>query len=149
MDIKRPSYHSMIQQSARDRVRIRYATLASPWKDSCLWTFFKDLIEALLACTIKPLLLPMKENAKNVGHGGWLITSASPNYRFTQTFADSSSSARKVVRKKRCRICLITSPCGSELERLNILLRSNSATCALQKPKQINITLPIPLATLF
>ena len=47
-------------------------------KDSCLSTLCsKDSIEALQASTIT-LLLPMKETAKNVGEGRWLITSSSP-----------------------------------------------------------------------
>ena len=145
------SNHDLAQCIGLSAFSICYSGFAmEKSKDSCLSTlFFKDSIEALQACTVRPVLLPLREKAKNVGKGRWLITSASPDFLLTKTDMDSSSTTRKVVRKQGCRVCLVTLPCGSELEGPNVHLRSDLATCASQEPKRVNITLPAPLATLF
>ena len=119
-------------------------------KDSCLSTlFFKDSLAALQSCTVNYIHLPMREKAKNVGDGNWLITSATHNYLLTQTDQNQTTREVTTTRKKGCRVCIVTLPCGSELQGPNIHLRSDLATCASKSPQVIDVQLPAPLSYLF
>ena len=76
------------------------------------------------------MLLPVKEKDKNIGHGRWIRTSASPGYLLAHADLESSSSTRKVRRKKGCRVSLVILPFGSEFEKPNMYLRSDLPSCA-------------------
>ena len=91
----------------------------------------------------------MREKAKNVGDGNWLITSATHNYLLTQTDQNQTTREITTTRKKGCCVCIITLPCGSELQGPNIDLRSDLATCASKSPQVIDVKLPAPLSYLF
>ena len=119
-------------------------------KDSCLSTlFFKVSLAALQSCTVSYILLSMREKAKNVGDGNWLITSANHNYLLTQT--DQIQTTREVTttRKKSCRVCIVTLPCGTELQGPNIHLRSDLTTCASKSSQVIDVKVPTPLNYFF
>ena len=89
------------------------------------------------------------KRATIVGQGCWMMTSASPDYVFTQTDSKSSFFARKEVRRNGCPVRLVTLPCGCGIEGVKFHLQFGFAASALQEPKEILIDKPILLATLF
>ena len=118
-------------------------------KDSCLATLlFKDTLSALEVCSIRSIQLPIKEKAQSLGHGRWLITSATPNFLLSTRSPNSSHSLSKEHRQG-CQVCIIILACGQELEGPNIHLRSDWSTCQYTTPVRLDINLPTPLSFLF
>ena len=141
----------MIRVGVSARLLIQFVTLVLQWK--CLKTstsphYFKDSLTALQSCNIKSSDLPMKEKAANVGQGNWLITSASANY-ISETDTNPNTGATTTTRRTQCKVCIVSLPCGSELQGPNIHLRSDLRTCATQPPRVLDIVLPAPLNCLF
>ena len=90
--------------------------------DSCLAKlFYKDVLAALEVCQIKTITLPLKEKARYLGIGRWLILSASPNFLFTESNS-LSSTPMSVNHRPGCQVCLIVLQCGQELQGPNIFV---------------------------
>ena len=115
---------------------------------SCLANlFFKGTLDALKVCDTEKMFLPMKEHAKSLGFGVWLITSAHDGYSSmeTSTLSSSDSTMRKF---KGCRICLISLECGRQIMGPNIKIRSELSSCEHIPAVKVNVKLPGPLAHL-
>ena len=111
--------------------------------DSCLLTlFFKDSLAALQTCTVNYIHLPLRGNTLKVGDGIWLSTSATKNYILTQTDHNRITRQVTTTREKGRRVCIVTLPCGSELQGPNIHIRSDLATCASKSPQIVDVKLP-------
>ena len=114
-------------------------------QSSCLsLLFFGNLIQAMKVCDVKPIVLPVTEQATNLRYGIWLIMSASADYTLTESFMNSSTPTG-TSSFPGCRICIVTLACGKQLSGPNIRIRSDLQTCSLIPPHIMNVDLPIPL----
>ena len=116
---------------------------------SCLSTlYFGNIKDALEVCDTEPFPPPLKEKATNKGYGIWLITAARANFEFKETYMNATAMAgAKIVR--RCRICLITLPCGKQMSGNKIRIRSDLSSCSKVPPIKLDVELPTTMANLF
>ena len=89
----------------------------------------------------------MKEQAKKLGFGVGLITSAHVGYSLMETGTLSSSDS--TIRKfKGCKICLISLECGRQIMGPNIKIRSDLSSCEHIPAVKVNVKPPDSLAHL-
>ena len=99
--------------------------------------------EALAVCDTTIVQLPAIEQATNLGYGICLIQSA-----HAVTLREVSSSSVQGSSFRGCRICLITLACGMQIMTDNIKIRSDLSSCAHIPPIKLQVSLPIPKASL-
>ena len=131
------------------RYRICYESMATEIAySSCLATlFFKSPIDALGVCETEKVFLPVREQAKNLGFGIWLVTSANDGYTLTESNI-LSNRASDMQKFKGCRVCLITLKCGKQIMGSNIKIRSDLSSCQNLPAVKVNVKLPDPLQNL-
>ena len=117
-------------------------------RDACLTTLYYHGPEAAVAaCPIDTITLPQTEQATNLGHGRWLLTSQSADYEFQRLHTDGGH--RTMDHVQGCRACVITLECGTELETDRLYLKADSASCEETGARRLDLKLSTPLAELF
>lgn len=118
-------------------------------RSSCLATlYFGTTHDAIKACRLRQQTLPLTEQAKNLGHGRWLITSASDNYMFRET-STILTGPQQAPQHKGCRACIMVLGCNRQLEGPNVHIRSDLSTCNTMKPTRFDLNLTRPLSDIF
>ena len=114
---------------------------------SCLSAlFFSTVIDAIKVCETEKIFLPTTEKADNLGHGIWLITSATSSYSLVETNMDPRQQG--MVRYPGCTICIVTLECGRQLQGPNIRIRSDLSSCEDTPPVKLTVKLPTPIQQL-
>ena len=114
---------------------------------SCLAAlFFGTAMDAVRVCETENVYLPAVEKAENLGHGIWLITSATTSYSLVESNMDPRNKG--IVRYPGCSICVVTLECGRQLQGPNIKIRSDLSSCRDTPPIKITVKLPVPLQQL-
>ena len=73
--------------------------------------YFFSPIDALAVCETTAITLAIIEQAKNLGFGIWLITSANADFSFRESSSLATSTSSRSF--AGCHICIITLACGS------------------------------------
>ena len=100
---------------------------------------------ALVVSETTAITLPSIEQAKNLGFGIWLITSANADFTFRESSLATSSSSRSFA---GCHICIITLACGMQIHLGHIILRSALTSCSTIPAIKLRLSLPDPLESL-
>ena len=103
-------------------------------------------IDALAVSENTAITLPGIEQARNLGFGIWLITSANADF----TFRESSSSATPSSSRSfaGCHICIITLACGMQIHTGQIIIRSDRTSCSTIPAIKLRLSLPDQLQSL-
>ena len=135
---------------ASNKYKICHETMATETSDaSCLAVlYFGSVMDAIDVCDTEAVTLPLKEKATNLGYGIWLITSASPNFKFRESYMYATTTAGSST-VDGCQICLVSHSCGKQLIGPDVRIRSDLSTCMKVPPLKLNVTLPEPMARLF
>ena len=103
---------------------------------------------ALQNYNINTVKLPVKEKAKNLGNGKWLITSASDKFdMFLSEMKNNNHLKRKTV--PGCTTCVIELQCGTKIETRFMELRAGMFSCRNDTAVRIDVNLADPLRLLF
>ena len=108
----------------------------------------QDQYRSMENCNLKPVKLPLKEKARNLGFGRWLVTCAHSKYKL-QERRMNSSLPMPIKIHEGCNVCIITIQCGHEIQGPNIHLKSDLETCSKLPAARVNVELPSPLHDLF
>ena len=108
--------------------------------------YFFSPIVALAVCETTAITLPSIEQAKNLGFGIWLITSANADF----TFCESSSLATSTSSRSfaGCHICIITLACAMQIHTGHIIIRADLASSSTIPAIKLRLSLPDPLESL-
>ena len=128
------------------RYRICHQAVATqPSHGSCLATlFFKTTIEAIRECETEVIFLPNQVQARNLGYGIWLITSATENYSLRKTSIDTAVPTQSQI-VPGCKICIVTIECGYQLLGHMIKIRADLSSCDRIPAKRVRVKLADPL----
>ena len=103
---------------------------------------------ALQNCNINTVKLPVKEKAKNLGNGKWLITSASDQFdKFMSEMRNNDPLKRKHL--PGCKTCVIELECGTKIETRFMKIRADIFSCRNDTAIRIDVNLTDPLQHLF
>lgn len=130
------------------RYRICHESMATERSQkSCLSAlFFTSVIDAIRVCETEKFYLPTTEKAENLGHGIWLITSATSTYSLVETNMDPRQ--QEMIRFPGCTICIVTLECGRQLQGPNIKIRSDLSSCQKTPAVKLTVKLPTPIQQL-
>ena len=123
----------------------------SDWS-TCLATLFMHPPHmAIHACDITTIQLPEVEQATNLQHGRWLITSRKPDFslRIVPDGGGSSTIRGTTRQLSGCCACIITLACGTMVETDNLLLTADASSCNATGARRLELNISAPLATLF
>ena len=128
------------------RYRICHQAIATqPSHGSCLATlFFKTTIEAIRECETEVIFLPNQVQARNLGYGIWLITSATEDYSLRKTSIDTVVPTQSQF-VPGCKICIMTIECGYQLLGHMIKIRADLSSCDRIPAKRVQVKLADPL----
>ena len=95
-------------------------------QDTCLVSLLiNNHLTALQKCKIKTVKLPLKEKAKNLGNGKWLITSASSNFKMYISQIINNDPLKRTP-LPGCQLCIIElHQCGTKLETTFLEIRAD------------------------
>ena len=98
-------------------------------QDTCLGSLLNNnQLTALQKCEIKTMRLPLKEKARNLGNGKWLITSASSNFKmYISPIINHDPLKRTPL--PGCQVCIIELQCGTKLETTFLEFRAEMFSC--------------------
>ena len=113
---------------------------------SCIATLYFCPIDALAVCETTDIALPSIQQAKNLGFGIWLITSANADFTFCESSSVATSSSSRSFAD--CHICIITLACGMQIHTGHIIIRSDLASCSTIPAIKFRLSLPDPLESL-
>ena len=117
--------------------------------DTCLGSLLiGNQFSALQNCNILTVKLPLKEKAKNLGNGRWLITSASKNFDMFLTNLTKLDHLNK-NKMPGCQVCLIELKCGTKISTSFLEIRADIFSCHNDTDVKIGIELADPLKHLF
>ena len=119
---------------------------------TCLATLFMHPAHmAIHACDIVTLRLPEVEQATNLRHGRWLITSRTPEFTLRIVPDGGGSSTARGTKRQlpECRACIITLACGTVVETDSLLLTADASSCNATGARRLDLNISAPLATLF
>ena len=118
-------------------------------EDTCLGALLiGNQFAALQNCNINTVKLPVKEKAKNLGNGKWLITSASEKFdMFLSEMKNNDPLKRQ--RLPGCKTCVIELQCGTKIETRFMELRADMFSCRNDSAVRIDGNLTDPLQHLF
>ena len=111
----------------------------------CNIVFFSPF-DALAVCETTAITLPSIDQAKNLGFGIWLITSANADFTFGESSSLATSSSSRSF--AGCHICIITLACGMQIHKGHIIIRSNLASCSTNPANKLRLSLSEPLESL-
>ena len=134
------------QRLGSSRYRICHQAVATqPSHGSCLDTlFFKTTIEAIRECETEVIFLPNQVQARNLGYGIWLITSATEDYSLRKTSIDTVVPSQSQI-VPGCKICIMTIECGYQLLGHMIKIRADLSSCDRIPAKRVQVKLADPL----
>ena len=92
--------------------------------------------------------VPLKEKAKNLRFGRWLIASAHSKFEL-QERGMNSSLPMSVKIHEGCTVCIITIRFRREIQGPNIHLKTDLETCSKEAAQQVDVQLSNPLYDLF
>ena len=117
-------------------------------EDTCLGALLiGNQFAALENCDINTDKLPVKEKAKNLGNGKWLITSASDQFdMFMSEMRNNDPLKRK--RLSGCKTCVIELECDTKIETRVMEIRAD-IFCSNDTALRIDVILTDPLQHLF
>ena len=118
-------------------------------EDTCLGALLiENQFAALQNCNINTVKLPVKEKAKNLGNGMWLITSASDKFDiFLSEMKNNDPRRRK--RLPGCKTCVIELQCGTKIETRIMELRADMFSCRHDTAVRIDVNRTDLLENLF
>ena len=118
-------------------------------EDTCLGALLiGNQFAALQNCNINTVKLPVKEKAKNLGNGKWLITSASDQFdMFMSEMRNNDPLKRK--RLPGCKTCVTELECGTKIETRFMEIRADIFSCRNDTAIRIDVNLTDPLQHLF
>ena len=108
----------------------------------------QDQYRSLENCDLKSIKLLLKEKAKNLRSGRWLITSAHSKFKLQERRMNSSLPLPVEIHEG-CTVCIITIRCGHEIQGPNIHLKSDLETCSKEPAQRVDVQLSNPLYDLF
>ena len=129
-------------------VRINKFSLETA-ENTCLGSLLiGNQFSALQNCHILTVKLPIKEKAKNLGNGKWLIVSSSNNFNL---FLSDLKNTHHLKRTKLagCQVGVLELKCRTKLETSSMELRADMFPCKIESAIKIYIKLAEPLQHLF
>ena len=118
-------------------------------RHTCLASlYFNDPADAIQRCRTRPVHLPQRETAVNLGNGQWLLTAANEHFMLSEISLNESHPV-EIRRHPGCQSCLLSLACGSYIDGPNVRIRPDMATCARESPFRLNSTLSPLLHSLF
>ena len=123
----------------------------SDWSTCMATLFMHPAHMAIHACDITTIQLPEVEQATNLQHGRWLITSQKPDFTLRIVPDGGGSSTIRGTNRQLsgCRACIITLACGTVVETDNLLLAADASSCNATGARRLDLNISAPLATLF
>ena len=121
-------------------------------RDSCLATLYYHTPDTALAtCEMTTIQLPRIEQARNLGHGRWLILSRSDafNFRLLPAGTGDSTPHGSISLLPGCRACILTLECGTKLESDNLHIKADAASCNATGARGFELEISTTLANLF
>ena len=121
-------------------------------RDSCLATLYYHTPDTALAtCEMNTIQLPRIEQARNLGHGRWLILSRGDafNFRLLPAGPGESTPHGSISLLPGCRACILTLECGTKLESDNLHIKADAASCNATGARRLELEISAPLANLF
>ena len=118
-------------------------------ENTCLGSLLiGNQFSALQNCNILTVKLPIKEKAKNLGNGKWLITSSCKN---VDLFLSDLKNTDHLKRTKLpgCQVCVLELKCGTKIETSSMELRADMFSCKNDSAIKIDIKIADPLQHLF
>ena len=113
--------------------------------DTCLGALLiGNQFAALQNCNINTVKLPVKEKAKNLGNGKWLITSASEKFDIILSEMKNIDPLKR-KRLPGCKTCVIELQCGTKTETQFMELRADMFSCRNDSAVRIDVNLTDPL----
>ena len=118
-------------------------------EDTCLGALLLgNQFAALQNCNINTVKLPVKEKAKNLGNGKWLIISATEQFdMYLSEMRDTNPLNRK--RLDCCKACVIELECGTKIETRFMEIRADMVSCRNDSVMRVDVNLLEPLGYLF
>ena len=108
--------------------------------------YFFNPIDALAVCETTAISLPSIEQARNLGFGIWLVTSANTDFTFRESSSLATSSSSKSF--AGCHTWIITLACGMQIHAGHIIIRSDLASYSTVPAIKLRLYLPDPLESL-
>ena len=108
-------------------------------ENTCLGSLLiGNQFSALQNCNILTVKLPIKEKAKNLGNGKWLITSSSKNF---DIFLSDLKNTDHLKRTKLpgCQVCVLELKCGTKIKTSSMELRADMFSCKNDSAIKIDI----------
>ena len=116
--------------------------------DSCLYSLMQeDQMTALKDCETESYQLPATEQATNIGHGRWLLTSATGRFPLKEQLV--TDHLRTIHEWGGCQSCIVSLQCGRQMQSKNIKIVADMETCANTNATITDIKLADPLEKLF
>ena len=114
-------------------------------QDTCLGSLLiNNYLTALQKCEIKTVKLPLKEKARNLGNGKWLITSASSNFKMYISQIINHHPLKRTP-LPGCQICIIELQCQTKLETTFLEIRADMFSCQNTTLQKLDIKPTDPL----
>ena len=99
---------------------------------------------ALKKSDIKTVKLPVKEKARNIGNGKWMITSATPNFdMYLSTMRNNDPLTG--TKLTGCQVCIIELECGTKIETTYLEIRADMFSFHNATITRLDISLTDPL----
>ena len=118
-------------------------------RHTCLASlFFDDPADVIQRCRTRPVHLPIREVAENLGNGKWLITAANEHFSLSEISRNETHPV-EIRRHPGCKSCVISLSCSTYIDGPNVRIRPDMATCARETPYRLNSTLTPILHSLF
>ena len=114
-------------------------------QDTCLGSLLiNNHLTALQKCEIKTVKLPLKEKARNLGNGKWLITSASSNFKMYISQIINHDPLKRTP-LPGCQVFIIELQCGTKLETTFLEIRADMFSCQNTTLQKLDNKLTDPL----
>ena len=118
-------------------------------EDTCLGALLLgNQFAAHQNCNINTVKLHVKEKAKNLGNGKWLIISATEQFAmYLCEMRDTNPLNRKSLHG--CKACVIELECGTIIETRFMEISADMESCRNDSVMRVDVNLTEPLRSLF